>query len=707
MDKPLLKVVDLFSGCGGLSIGFDSYKSSTGEKVFETVLAIDNWKPAIEVLCQNHSETISKKNSIGRVADLTWFDHPSEALLYYLNHYSIYKNDTDLLKNLRKIGLNDFFASLKALDTTFMNQLSIHAQNQKHIDAFSKVDKKVFTLALCKTVMKKLHLSSIKTPELDIPSLPWAIESMQFKSTCVNNKKHKEEKFLQSAQESWDRIVQLIINSSNSKGRGQHKGNAVKMCSLASYFQSSAGLQLKEIWTNWYSSRIALRADFCLNSYDALKELYRDNRRVSVLLGGPPCKGFSRIGRAVIRELRSQGAHAWSCNKFGDERNALMYHYVTFIEALQPDVFLFENVSNFSSKLKTPDGDFDGPQLLEELINSLNCSEFSYSIDARIVRAKEHAIPQARERYIMCGISSRIKSVNPNFILEIQKFNSEVTLGEALRGLPDAKIFRQNSNKTSDKNIVIPQSFGENVALSEFFSWVINSNFNKNGNYNTDCHIYRKPREDDARFYKILAPGIRWMDLKISKSDTLEELHKLLTDIRNSLFGIEEYKDIVFRTSRTIDIINDSLALRMILEHISADLDGPHHLLEPGYLTNGSGQHGDWLERLSASKPCKTIVAHIGKDTYGYIHPFEPRPISIREAARIQSFPDWFSFRGVGVVDAYSMIGNAVPPLLARHFAQKIAISLGMEKETLHPSEPTMENTSIFQQSLPLEENMF
>ena len=62
-------------------------------------------------------------------------------------------------------------------------------------------------------------------------------------------------------------------------------------------------------------------------------------------------------------------------------------------------------------------------------------------------------------------------------------------------------------------------------------------------------------------------------------------------------------------------------------------------------------------------------MAHIGKGTYGYIHPFEPRALSLREAARIQGFPDFFALGGSGVVDTYSMVGNAVPPLLANQFA--------------------------------------
>ena len=69
-------------------------------------------------------------------------------------------------------------------------------------------------------------------------------------------------------------------------------------------------------------------------------------------------------------------------------------------------------------------------------------------------------------------------------------------------------------------------------------------------------------------------------------------------------------------------------------------------------------------------------VAHLCKDTYGYIHPWEPRGITVREAARLQSFPDDFLFNCT-IGDAYKQIGNAVPPLLAYGVAKVVQEQLG------------------------------
>ncbi len=652
-------------------------------------MALDNWKPAIEVFQKNHPIGKGAEISVGRTADLSWFNHPSEALLFYLAHYSKACPDEKLSDSLHALGFGRFVEALNVLDKSFERELQLHASEAAHASALERVDPKVFTLALGKAVLGRLHLSSLRDLKLGDQTLPWVSERGRFvdeldleqkidrsNSNSNSNSNSKSRAFLQHAKSVWDQSVGQVENASTSRGRGQHKGNAARMASLHSYFTSMAGLKLKSIWVKWYGERLRLRSEFCLASHEEFQQLYSGDRRVGVLLGGPPCKGFSRIGRAVIRELRDQGAHAWSSNEFGDERNALMYHYVVFLEALQPQIFLFENVSNFASKLKTPDGDFDAPRMLEELIEAASSDLLHYKIEARILRAREHAIPQSRERYIMCGVRSDNDYIRPREVLSIPKQSCDVTLGEAVSGLGTAKVFKEKGVTTSVKTKVGSPAGARSAAAEKYYSWIRSPELDGTSSLFTDAHMYRQPRADDLKLYKYLGPGIRWMDLKTPSSTSLSRISNILEQSKAALSSVSGNKRLVAEIDGALDIVNDSLALRLLLEQMSVGLDDPHHLLGDGYLANGSGQHGDWLERLSAEKPCKTVVAHIGKDTYGYVHPFEARPITIREAARVQAFPDWFNFGGVGVVDAYSMIGNAVPPLLSSQFAHQIYMAL-------------------------------
>ena len=79
----------------------------------------------------------------------------------------------------------------------------------------------------------------------------------------------------------------------------------------------------------------------------------------------------------------------------------------------------------------------------------------------------------------------------------------------------------------------------------------------------------------------------------------------------------------------------------------------------------------DRLKRLASNKPSWTVIAHIGMDGYMYIHPTETRTLSVREAARLQSFNDEFEFVG-NMREQYVQIGNAVPPLLGKAIGDSI-----------------------------------
>jgi DNA (cytosine-5)-methyltransferase 1 len=89
------------------------------------------------------------------------------------------------------------------------------------------------------------------------------------------------------------------------------------------------------------------------------------------------------------------------------------------------------------------------------------------------------------------------------------------------------------------------------------------------------------------------------------------------------------------------------------------------------------GKFPNKWRKMESNKPARTLLAHLGKDSYTHIHydSRQARPISVREAARLQSFPDRFIFAGT-MNPAFRQIGNAVPPLLAKAVADEIRTQL-------------------------------
>ena len=99
------------------------------------------------------------------------------------------------------------------------------------------------------------------------------------------------------------------------------------------------------------------------------------------------------------------------------------------------------------------------------------------------------------------------------------------------------------------------------------------------------------------------------------------------------------------------------------------------------------------MRRMRGDKPAPTIVAHLAKDGYMFIHPDENRTITVREAARLQSFPDSYDFSagGVNSISAqFRQVGNAVPPLLAMAIGEQIMRAMLLK--------PLMTVESIFTQ---------
>lgn len=163
----------------------------------------------------------------------------------------------------------------------------------------------------------------------------------------------------------------------------------------------------------------ALCADLSKINPDEIKKEYNIDR-VSVIIGGPPCQGFSIAGKRII----------------DDERNKLYKSFVGFVRCFMPDAFVMENVPNILS--------IGGGAVKESIIKDF--SELGYNVTYKVILASDYGIPQNRRRAVFVGLR------NGEYSFPSPMITNPITTEEALSDLPD------NSIADGDKYPLAPQS---------------------------------------------------------------------------------------------------------------------------------------------------------------------------------------------------------------------------------------------------------
>lgn len=683
-------VVDLFCGCGGMSLGFERFN---GGGVYRIAMALDIEDAMVRVFNDNHPSP-SGELPIARQGDISDFMSESEIQAYYLDHLARSTGDSVLAEELRGIGYGGIPAlrgQLHKIDKCFLDALA----ESRREPAYSVALKLMGSSVLGQTSVAgfhnatKLPASGIAYPK--VGPLIWHKDG-DLPASVRPFPLVPDEKLVRScrnrARKLWDAEVEKLSARGEGSGRGQLASAAERIQRFQQFLESTVMQRIRKLWIEWRADREAVRREFFDDAgvQERLRRSYDEGRQVSVLLGGPPCQGFSRIGRGKIRSLREQSVHVHEDEDSVDSRNQLMHQYVLFVAALAPEVFLFENVRHFQAVVKSDGVEFDAADILAESIEAVSERGLGYKVARRIVVASQHAVPQTRERFVMAGIrrdvDALLHDVNAaEWTLALQRLPS-VPLQVALEGLPTPDFDSQSKRTVSCSGGEAPDN-GSASAEGIFRRWVIRGNA-------IDAHIARPPRPDDAAFFSLMGPGKRWMDYRC---DEAPSLHRLAAALDAFKCAFERSPDLERKVGVSIDEINQlasmmegSLSLRLLLETIPPQPgELQHHLLAENYLRKREGAHGDWLSRMDPANPSKTIVSHMAKDTYAFVHPFLPRTLSVREAARVQSFPDDYRFGAVGLVDGFRVVGNAVPPLLSLQFAERVATILSrVDKAAQH-----------------------
>lgn len=308
-----------------------------------------------------------------------------------------------------------------------------------------------------------------------------------------------------------------------------------------------------------------------------LADLKIKQGEVDILIGGPPCQGFS-----------TAGPRFWD-----DPRNHLLKQYVRALEIIQPKWFLMENVEGL---LTSNNGEY-----ISETVKAF--IKLGYSIRLEKVYSHEYAVPQRRKRVIIIGnrIGIDFSFPEPTTYSHGRIFRkSEITIEHALIGLPKASI--------ENISLKYQNNFSDNWA----------NNLKSKNNFVTEHFIQKL---DDTQFERIS---------KLKQGQTMKDLPEHL-----------QHPSFKKRAARRV-------------------MDGT-----PSEKRGGAPSG---LKRLRLDEPSLTIT---GAAVREFIHPLENRCLTIRECARIQTFPDDFIFCGSSG-DKIQQIGNAIPPLLAKTFANHI-----------------------------------
>ncbi|MBQ9905335.1 MAG: DNA cytosine methyltransferase [Oscillospiraceae bacterium] len=303
------------------------------------------------------------------------------------------------------------------------------------------------------------------------------------------------------------------------------------------------------------------------------KTILEQHGKIDVVIGGPPCQGFSLIGK--------RNSH--------DERNQLIMEYMRIVSEIKPSYFVMENVSGLTVGY--------GKQYLEEALNYIESHGYLVVKPYLVLNAEDYGVPQSRKRLFLLGYRSDLTA--PEYPKAHEK---KISVEEAISDLPDIDLYECLNDSDTVSFQVIP----------EF-------------EYAKKLH---NPNEDECDFS---IPRL-WDNTKLTGS--LRTNH---TPVSRKRFH-----------------------------------DTPW----------GETEKISHFRKLDPKGQCNTLRAGTDKSRGAYtsprpINPYYDRVISVREAQRLHSFPDWFRMH-ITKWHGFREVGNAVPPYLARAVAEQIIKAMGV-----------------------------
>lgn len=389
-----------------------------------------------------------------------------------------------------------------------------------------------------------------------------------------------------------------------------------------------------------------------------------------ILIGGPPCQAYSLVGRS-----RNRGIAGYAAEK--DDRHFLYEHYLHVLARRQPTAFVMENVKGILSSRVGSEQIF--PRILRDLtaparhlgrkrgpeyvVHALgHPTSFGYGqsfdeIDPRdfILRAEDYGVPQARHRVILVGIR---KDFDPANSLQIRPVPQLLPTRFALQQLPPLRsgITRETVNTTEWRARILKM-------IDETRRAGLPRNMADRMKTAFDANLSRQYR---------LHQGGRFIGQRSGPKGRSRTEQAYLSQVTNDRLGGALNHEA--RAHMAEDLLRYLYAATYAKMHGNSPKAGDYpEALAPAHRNWTSGKFADRFRVQLSDKPSTTVTSHISKDGHYFIHPepWQCRSLTVREAARLQTFPDDYFFEGPKT-SQFVQVGNAVPPLLSARIASAI-----------------------------------
>lgn len=383
-----------------------------------------------------------------------------------------------------------------------------------------------------------------------------------------------------------------------------------------------------------------------------------------ILVGGPPCQAYSLVGRA-----RNKGIAGYVASE--DHRHFLYREYIRILGRLNPVAFVMENVKGFlSAKV---DGEQIFPKVMADLSNA-GGFEGSYTIypfvagsdrggAAHLIRAEQLGVPQRRHRVILFGVRNDHAEKLDLFRSPESYLHPRAvapTVRDVIGSMPK---LRSRLSRTVDTE----QAWREAVVRS--FRMAALEAFEEQGEV-FDEVVGRLVAHADAVAHKTQLPPTA---SAATAGVRVNELANWLVDPE-----LDHLPNHEARSHMEPDLGRYGFAATFAELYGRAPKASEFPAgLAPAHQNWDSGKFNDRFRVQLWDEPATTVTSHIAKDGHYFIHPdpLQCRSLSVREAARLQTFPDNYYFEG-NRTQQYTQVGNAVPPFLAYQIAQVVGRAL-------------------------------